>query len=68
MTAQTVMLGERADFKPNDIAKFTIVMWIEGNDADCKDGMIGGQLKCEMQFNVVEGSFRVGRIILFILP
>lgn len=56
LTAQTVMLGERADFKPNDIEKFTIVMWIEGNDADCKDGMIGGQLKCEMQFNVVEGT------------
>lgn len=43
-----VTLKERKDFKPGDIDKFTIVIWIEGDDPDCVDELIGGQMKMHM--------------------
>ena len=39
---------ERTDFKSGDIDKFTIVIWIEGDDPDCVDALIGGMMKMHM--------------------
>ncbi len=47
-------LVEVEDFKPGDIAKFTVVIWIEGNDPDCIDWLIDGELKAEMNIRILE--------------
>ncbi len=44
------------DFAPGDIAKITVVIWLEGDDPDCTDDILGGQLKLDMLFNVVEAT------------
>lgn len=42
------VLEERKDFAPNQKDRFTIVVWIEGDDPDCLDDLIGGELKMHM--------------------
>lgn len=43
-----VVENQRTDFKPGDIDKFTIVIFIEGDDPDCVDALIGGMMKMHM--------------------
>ena len=49
---EKIMLTQRKDFKSHDIDKFTIVIWIEGDDPDCIDDLIGGEMK--MHMNITE--------------
>lgn len=44
----TVMLESRQNFIPGDIDRFTIVIWIEGDDPDCTNALLGGELKMHM--------------------
>lgn len=44
-----VMVQGRMNFKPGDIDKFTIVIFIEGDDPDCIDVLIGGEMKMHME-------------------
>ena len=37
-------------FEPGEVAKFTVVIWIEGDDADCLDDYIGGEITISMDF------------------
>ena len=46
-----VMVQHIENFKPGDIHKYTIVMWLEGNDIDCNNNIIGGEFKAHMVFN-----------------
>ena len=49
-----IAVNRRIDnFAPGDVVKFTLVMWIEGNDPDCVDWLIGGKLKADMFIKVV---------------
>ena len=48
---ETIALEHIVDFKPGDIHKYTVVMWIEGSDPECTDNILGGEFKVEMQFN-----------------
>lgn len=34
--------------------KYTVVIWLEGNDPDCVDKIIGGTMKLGMNFKIVE--------------
>lgn len=43
-----VVEKQRKEFKSGDIDKFTIVIWIEGDDPDCIDALIGGMMKMHM--------------------
>lgn len=45
---ENVMLEQRKDFKSGDVDKFTIVIWIEGDDPQCIDPLIGGEMKMHM--------------------
>ncbi len=45
-----VILEQVKDFKPDDLDRFTIVIWLEGDDPDCVDAIIGGELKMHMKF------------------
>jgi len=44
-----IMLEQEKDFKPGDVHKYTVVIWIEGNDAECVDDIIGGEVKMHMK-------------------
>lgn len=44
----TVVEKQRTEFKVGDIDKFTIVIWVEGDDPDCVDALIGGMTKMHM--------------------
>ena len=44
----TVMLELSEDFKVGDIDKWTVVVWVEGDDPECKDDLIGGEIKMHM--------------------
>ncbi len=40
------------------IHKYTIVIWLEGNDPDCKNDIFGGFAKYTMDFNVIDDEER----------
>lgn len=44
----TVMLELTEDFKVGDVDKYTVVIWVEGDDPECKDDLIGGEIKMHM--------------------
>lgn len=48
----TVMLEVTENFRVGDIDKYTIVIWLEGDDPECKNDLIGGEIK--MHMNLVE--------------
>jgi hypothetical protein len=52
--SSTVMAKGRVEsLAPGGVVKFTVVLWIEGSDPDCQDTILGGQLKAEMNVNIV---------------
>lgn len=52
-SASQIAKGRVDAFAPGDIVKYTVVIWIEGNDPDCIDWLIDGQLKVDMDMSVV---------------
>lgn len=44
-----VVMKKRPAFNPGAIDKITIVIWIEGDDPDCLDPLIGGEMKMTME-------------------
>ena len=52
----TVMKSVREEFEPQAKDKFTVVIWLEGNDPDCLDNLIGGALKLSMDFKITEST------------
>lgn len=42
------VLEEVKDFKPGDVDRFTIVVFLEGDDPDCVNAIIGGEIKMHM--------------------
>jgi len=42
------VLEQRKNFKPNKKDRFTIVVWIEGDDPECKNDLLGGEIKMHM--------------------
>ena len=55
-TATKVMETFKEGFSPNSKDKYTIVIWLEGNDPDCVDDIIGGTIKLSMDFDIVEST------------
>lgn len=51
-----VMQTFREGFTPNSKDKYTIVIWLEGNDPDCVDDIIGGTIKLGMDFKITEST------------
>lgn len=46
-----VIMSHVQNFKPGDINKYTIVVWLEGSDPDCNNNILGGEIKMHMEFN-----------------
>lgn len=43
------VVEEVEKFAPGDVDRFTIVVWIEGDDPDCNNQLIGGGIKMSMK-------------------
>ena len=53
--SSTVIMRElREKFEPKAKDKYTVVIWLEGNDPDCLDNIIGGTIKLGMNFRITE--------------
>lgn len=48
-SSKEAVVEGREGFAPGDIDKFTIVIFIEGDDPDCIDALIGGEMKMHME-------------------
>lgn len=48
----TVMRDKVEQFAPGEVCKYTVVIWLEGNDPECVDEIIGGEFKIDMKFTV----------------
>lgn len=49
---ELAVLETRKNMTPNTVDKFTIVIWLEGDDPDCDDSIIGGEIKAN--FEIIE--------------
>ena len=58
----TVVKNKVLDFKPNDITKFTVVIWLEGNDPECVNKILGGEMKVDMAIDVVDEDHPSGAV------
>ena len=43
------VLENRSNFKPGDVDKITIFIWLEGDDPECVDNILGGEIKMHME-------------------
>lgn len=44
----TIIVESIKNFKPNDLDRYTILVWLEGDDPDCTDALLGGEIKMHM--------------------
>ena len=54
LTDRIITQGQVGGFNPGDVTKYTVIIWIEGDDPDCLDDLIGGELKIAMDFDIVK--------------
>ena len=52
----TVLSKTVTNFEVNAIRHYTIVMWIEGSDAECVDAILGGEFKVSFSFTIVSSE------------
>ena len=52
-SGNTVVKKNITNFKPGDYTKYTVVIWLEGNDPECVDKILGGQMKVDMAMNII---------------
>ena len=45
--------GEVSEVEPMEVHKYTVVLWLEGDDPEATDDKIGGSLGAEMNFRLV---------------
>lgn len=41
------------DFEPEEVTKYSIVIWVEGDDVDCTNKKIGGSISLSIAFSVL---------------
>lgn len=47
---KTICTGMRPDFAHDGMDKFTVIIWLEGEDPECVDKIIGGEIELAMSF------------------
>lgn len=50
----TVMEYVRSDFEVDSVDRYTVVIWLEGNDPECVNEIMASEVKLKMEFNVLE--------------
>ena len=56
LASTVVMRTQKEGFEPKDRDKYTVVIWLEGNDPDCLDNIVGGTIKFNMTFHIIEST------------
>ena len=51
-TNSTVMRHVIENFRPGQVKKFSVVIWLEGQDPDTNDSVLGGMMKANMTFTI----------------
>lgn len=46
--------GQINDFEVGENTKYTIVVWLEGDDPECVDDVIGGKISLSMELQIIE--------------
>lgn len=41
-------------FRPNQVKKYTFILWLEGTDPDCGNKIAGGKIKMQMNFSIID--------------
>lgn len=49
-----VAAGKQLNVHPNEVHKYTIVLWLEGDDPDCTEALIGESLGLEMYMAMID--------------
>ncbi len=64
ISEQQIAAGKQTNVDPMDIHKYTVVLYLEGDDPECTDEMIGAHLGVEMNFRLEteEGEDKEGGI------
>lgn len=50
ISSKIAVLEQRKNFKPSSKDRYTVVVWIEGDDPECKNDLLGGEIKLHMDF------------------
>ena len=53
LSESIITRNQISGFEPGDVTKYTIVMWLEGNDPECIDNILGGEFKIDMSMTIV---------------
>ncbi len=56
ISSEIVENGLIQDFNPQQVHKFTIVLWLEGDDPDCTDALIGGHIGMDFYMQLEENG------------
>ena len=51
-TNENILTIPKTDLKAKAQSKYTVVMWIEGNDKECVDAIRGGHIRSQLVFNI----------------
>lgn len=52
----TIMKTQTKDFSPGSVDKYTVVIWIEGNDLECTNDILGGYIRSRILFSVADSE------------
>lgn len=50
MNQDVVCSEKREKIKDHEVDKYTVVIWLEGDDPDCTDDLFGGHVEFNMNF------------------
>lgn len=52
LSGNVLAQGEVLDVEPEEVHKYTVVLWVEGDDPECTDELIGSYLGVRMEFKL----------------
>ena len=53
VSESVIVRDQISGFAPGDVTKYTVVIWLEGNDPECLDNILGGEFKIDMSMSIV---------------
>ena len=56
LTNRLVFRETLINFKPGDVTRFSVIIWLEGQDPDTNDSILGGMLRAHMNFSILQDN------------
>ncbi|MPM53467.1 hypothetical protein SDC9_100235 [bioreactor metagenome] len=63
LTDEKVMETTFKGFKSGQINRYTVVIWLEGEDPECVDKILGGEVKLSMNFHIIDKEAGTGELV-----